>query len=217
VNANCDLKICDLGLARLSDSDDSLMTCYVVTRYGWRICMYLCMRISVHICNSLARLLDSDNSLRACYIFPMHQCKLYVCIHMYAYIHIYGYIYIYVSRWYRAPELLLGNKMYNSSIDMWAVGCVLAELIGRKPLFAGKDYVEMLKLQTELLGNPKASDQKHISEKAVKFLADRYHCHMYACIIYAREFACVLVILASKRYSKKTVELQSGWCDPWYA
>ena len=76
-------------------------------------------------------------------------------------------------RWYRAPELLLGNKIYNSSIDMWAVGCVLAELIGRKALFAGKDYVEMLKLQTELLGNPKPSDQKHISEKAVKFLADR--------------------------------------------
>mmetsp|Transcript_6208 Transcript_6208/g.15867 ORF Transcript_6208/g.15867 Transcript_6208/m.15867 type:complete len:357 (-) Transcript_6208:136-1206(-) len=107
VNANCDLKICDLGLARLSDSEDSLMTCYVVTR------------------------------------------------------------------WYRAPELLLGNKNYTSAIDMWAVGCVLAELIGRKPLFAGKDYVEMLKLQIDLLGNPKVSEQKHISEKACKFLNDR--------------------------------------------
>jgi hypothetical protein len=32
VNANCDLKICDLGLARLSQSEDSLKTCYVVTR-----------------------------------------------------------------------------------------------------------------------------------------------------------------------------------------
>lgn len=77
-------------------------------------------------------------------------------------------------RWYRAPELLLGNKNYNSSIDMWAVGCVLAELIGRKPLFAGKDYVEMLKLHCDLLGNPKPAEEKHISEKAVKFLADRY-------------------------------------------
>jgi len=38
-------------------------------------------------------------------------------------------------RWYRAPELLLGNKHYGAAIDMWSVGCVLAELLARKPLF----------------------------------------------------------------------------------
>ena len=35
-----------------------------------------------------------------------------------------------VSRWYRAPEVILGNTSYDQSLDVWSVGCVLAELIG---------------------------------------------------------------------------------------
>ena len=42
---------------------------------------------------------------------------------------------------YRAPELLLGKKDYDKSIDMWSVGCVLAELLAREPLFPGENYV----------------------------------------------------------------------------
>ena len=38
------------------------------------------------------------------------------------------YVYVCVFRWYRAPELLLGKKDYDKSIDMWAVGCILAEV-----------------------------------------------------------------------------------------
>lgn len=44
-----------------------------------------------------------------------------------------------VTLWYRAPELLLGSVTYNDRIDIWSVGCILAELIIQKPLFAGKD------------------------------------------------------------------------------
>jgi serine/threonine protein kinase len=40
-----------------------------------------------------------------------------------------------VTLWYRAPELLLGNKAYDNKIDVWSAGCLLAELILRKPLF----------------------------------------------------------------------------------
>ena len=72
---------------------------------------------------------------------------------------------------YRAPELLLGKKDYDKSIDMWAVGCILAELLARKPLFPGKDYVDMLKLQVAKIGNPPLEDQKHVSDKAKTFLA----------------------------------------------
>jgi hypothetical protein len=54
---------------------------------------------------------------------------------------------------------------------MWAVGCILAELLQRKPLFPGKDYVDMLKLQVAKIGNPPVEDQKHVSEKAKTFLA----------------------------------------------
>jgi mitogen-activated protein kinase 1/3 len=41
-------------------------------------------------------------------------------------------------RYYRAPELLLVNNYYSTAIDMWSVGCIFAELLNRKPLFAAK-------------------------------------------------------------------------------
>jgi serine/threonine protein kinase len=40
-----------------------------------------------------------------------------------------------VTLWYRAPEILLGNRAYDSKIDVWSAGCILAELLLRKPLF----------------------------------------------------------------------------------
>jgi serine/threonine protein kinase len=106
VNANCDLKICDLGLARVSTHPTkSMLTCYVVTR------------------------------------------------------------------WYRAPELLLGTRNYTSAVDMWSVGCILAELLGRKALFQGKDYIEMLRMIVSLLGTPAPEDTSFASEKAINYLS----------------------------------------------
>jgi mitogen-activated protein kinase 7 len=46
------------------------------------------------------------------------------------------------TRWYRAPELMLNFKNYSSSIDVWSVGCILAELILRKPLFRSSSTIE---------------------------------------------------------------------------
>ncbi|XP_058097241.1 cyclin-dependent kinase E-1 isoform X2 [Magnolia sinica] len=46
-------------------------------------------------------------------------------------------ILVVVTIWYRAPELLLGAKHYTSAVDMWAVGCIFAELLTLKPLFQG--------------------------------------------------------------------------------
>lgn len=43
------------------------------------------------------------------------------------------------TRWYRAPEVMLSFKMYTKSIDVWSVGCILAEMLNGKPLFPGKD------------------------------------------------------------------------------
>lgn len=57
-----------------------------------------------------------------------------------------------VTRWYRAPELLLSCAEYTSAIDMWSVGCIFAEMLGRKPTFPGKDYIHQLKLILEVLG-----------------------------------------------------------------
>lgn len=55
-----------------------------------------------------------------------------------------------VTRWYRAPELLLNSSEYTSAIDVWSVGCIFAEIMTREPLFPGKDYVHQLKLVTEV-------------------------------------------------------------------
>lgn len=47
-----------------------------------------------------------------------------------------------VTLWYRAPELLLGSTSYGAAIDMWSVGCILAELFVGKPIMPGRTEVE---------------------------------------------------------------------------
>jgi len=61
----------------------------------------------------------------------------------------------YVStRWYRAPELLLGSEDYTMSVDMWAIGCIFAELLTRKPFLPGADTENQLKLIVNMIGSP---------------------------------------------------------------
>lgn len=91
VRANCDLKICDFGLARVDD--------------------------------------EANNEL----------------FHMSSYV---------ATRWYRAPEIILYNQPYSKAVDMWSVGCILAELLGRVPIFAGKDTMHQLCLILSTLGTP---------------------------------------------------------------
>lgn len=61
----------------------------------------------------------------------------------------------YVStRWYRAPELLLGSEDYTMSVDMWAIGCIFAELLTRRPFLPGADSENQLKLIINMVGVP---------------------------------------------------------------
>ena len=96
VNKNCDLKICDFGLARGFNTNDEeeagSLTDYVVTR------------------------------------------------------------------WYRAPEVVLIASEYTRAIDVWSVGCILCELIGRKALFAGKDHLDQIRKIIEVMGTPSGPD-----------------------------------------------------------
>ncbi|XP_047122579.1 mitogen-activated protein kinase 14 isoform X1 [Hydra vulgaris] len=85
VNENCELKILDFGLARMSDDS---MTGYVATR------------------------------------------------------------------WYRAPEIMLNWMQYNSQVDIWSVGCIMAELITGKTLFPGDDHIDQLTKIMQLVGKP---------------------------------------------------------------
>ena len=58
------------------------------------------------------------------------------------------------ARWYRAPELLLGSKTYGPGVDMWAVGCIFAELMLRKPYLPGNSDIDQLGKIYAALGTP---------------------------------------------------------------
>lgn len=56
------------------------------------------------------------------------------------------------TRWYRAPELLVGDTQYGPAVDVWALGCVFAELLHGNPLWPGKSDVDQLYLIRKTLG-----------------------------------------------------------------
>jgi mitogen-activated protein kinase 15 len=58
------------------------------------------------------------------------------------------------TRWYRSPEVLLGTKVYDLSMDMWAVGCIVAELLLGTPLFRGDSTLNQLSMIVGSLGEP---------------------------------------------------------------
>ncbi|PWN33436.1 Pkinase-domain-containing protein, partial [Meira miltonrushii] len=111
VNGDCQLKLCDFGLARAFRDDSGPLTEYVATR------------------------------------------------------------------WYRAPEIMLCfKKGYGPSIDIWSVGCILAELLGGKPIFAGKDYVDQIARINNVLGSPpKSTIEKIGSERARTYVESLPH------------------------------------------
>ncbi|WVW86176.1 hypothetical protein I302_108217 [Kwoniella bestiolae CBS 10118] len=80
------------------------------------------------------------------------------------------------TRWYRAPEIMLSNKRYTTAIDVWSIGCILAELLGGKPLFKGKDYVDQLNLILGVLGTPDDETLDRVSsEKALAYIKTLPH------------------------------------------
>ncbi|XP_058192687.1 cyclin-dependent kinase G-2-like [Rhododendron vialii] len=64
------------------------------------------------------------------------------------------YTHLVVTLWYRAPELLLGAKQYSTAIDMWSLGCIMAELLSKAPLFNGKTEFDQLDKIFKILGTP---------------------------------------------------------------
>lgn len=80
-----------------------------------------------------------------------------------------------VTRWYRCPELLLSpNRPYSTAIDLWSVGCIMAELIRRKPLFPGKSHANQVQLIFEVLGYSHPTELGFpISAEATSFLNKR--------------------------------------------
>ncbi|EQC27771.1 CMGC/MAPK protein kinase [Saprolegnia diclina VS20] len=78
-----------------------------------------------------------------------------------------------VTRWYRPPELMLApNGVYDGAVDMWSVGCILGELVTRKPLFPGSDFMDQLTRVFKVIDIPPKHKRGYTVEKdALKFLA----------------------------------------------
>ncbi|KAL0725423.1 hypothetical protein Bca4012_040022 [Brassica carinata] len=80
-----------------------------------------------------------------------------------------------VTRWYRAPELLLNSSVYTSAIDIWSVGCIFLELLTRQVVFPGRDRVHQLRLILELLGSPSEKELGSLSEDSKLYLRQLSH------------------------------------------
>ncbi|XP_065310359.1 mitogen-activated protein kinase 14B isoform X2 [Dermacentor albipictus] len=76
-----------------------------------------------------------------------------------------GYV---ATRWYRAPEIMLNWMHYNQTVDIWSVGCIMAELITGKTLFPGNDHLNQLNRIMELCGTPDGELLAKISSKEAR-------------------------------------------------
>eukprot|EP01084_Bolivina_argentea_P279695 478177_1 len=89
-----------------------------------------------------------------------------------------------VTRWYRAPEVMCNGGKYDNAMDIWSVGCILAEMILKKPLFPGDNYMDQLsyifttlKGSTDWILNNQAKQwinnkRKTIKKENIKTLSD---------------------------------------------
>jgi len=69
-----------------------------------------------------------------------------------------GYV---ATRWYRAPEIMLNWMHYNQTVDIWSVGCIMAEMLTGKTIFPGTDHIDQLTRILQLVGKP---DEKLLSK-----------------------------------------------------
>lgn len=81
-----------------------------------------------------------------------------------------------VTLWYRAPDVLLGSRTYNTSIDIWSAGCIMAEMYTGRPLFPGTTNEDQLQKIFRLMGTPSERSWPGISQ----FPEYKPNFHVYA-------------------------------------
>uniref|UniRef100_A0A3Q1GI62 mitogen-activated protein kinase n=1 Tax=Acanthochromis polyacanthus TaxID=80966 RepID=A0A3Q1GI62_9TELE len=86
-----------------------------------------------------------------------------------------GYV---ATRWYRAPEIMLNWMHYNMTVDIWSVGCIMAELLTGRTLFPGTDHIDQLKRIMVLVGKPGDEFMMKMSSEAVSV---KYHPTRFCC------------------------------------
>ncbi|XP_022964447.1 shaggy-related protein kinase theta-like [Cucurbita moschata] len=90
------------------------------------------------------------------------------------------------SRYYRAPELIFGATEYTNAIDMWSVGCVMAELLLGQPLFPGESGVDQLVEIIKILGTPTREEIKCMNPNYTEFKFPQIKAHPWHKIFHMR-------------------------------
>lgn len=72
------------------------------------------------------------------------------------------------TRWYRAPEIMFSASRYSAAVDMWSVGCIIAEMFLRTPLFPGSDYRSQISTIFSILGTPTLNDQEMMMSRRAR-------------------------------------------------
>jgi len=73
-----------------------------------------------------------------------------------------------ITRWYRAPEVILCPSEYSKAVDIWSIGCIFSELLGRNPLFPGDHYLDQIQKIISVLGSPTKEDLNFITNSQAK-------------------------------------------------
>lgn len=76
------------------------------------------------------------------------------------------------TRWYRAPEVLLGSKSYDKPADIWSLGCILAEMVLLKPIFPGNSTLNQLERILTFTGRPSNEDINSLDSELAKTMID---------------------------------------------
>jgi len=90
------------------------------------------------------------------------------------------------SRYYRAPELIFGATEYTTAIDVWSVGCVMAELLIGQPLFPGESSVDQLVEIIKVLGTPTREEIKCMNPNYSEFKFPHIKAHPWHKIFHKR-------------------------------
>lgn len=76
------------------------------------------------------------------------------------------------TRWYRAPEILLGSTKYSKAVDMWSVGCIIGELITGKAIFPGSSTLNQIERILEITGRPTNKDIEDVESPLATNILD---------------------------------------------
>jgi glycogen synthase kinase 3 beta len=90
------------------------------------------------------------------------------------------------SRYYRAPELIFGATQYTTAIDMWSLGCVMAELLLGSPLFPGESGVDQLVEIIKVLGTPTREQIRDMNPSYTEFKFPQIKSHPWSKVFHKR-------------------------------